>query len=452
MTRLFGTDGVRGIANTQLSCELVYRMGQAGALELTNGAHAPRILIGRDTRVSGEMLLHALIAGICSVGAEAVDLGIIPTPGVAYLTRHYGADAAVVISASHNSFEYNGIKWFTGEGFKLSDEIEDRIELRITKKYDDSLLPTGLGIGKYSIEKNAQSDYLKFLNAHAKQNLSHLSIVVDSANGAASTFAPALFEKLGMKVHTIFASPDGSNINAKCGSQHPQCLQQAVIEKNADAGFAFDGDADRLVAVDEKGAIVNGDHIMALCALEMKKQNQLKENTLVTTVMSNLGMKNSMIEAGITVLETDVGDRYVLEAMREGGFNLGGEQSGHMIFLDENSTGDGMLGALHVLDIMAKNQKSLATLTNNIPIYPQVLVNVQVPNEHKYAFRELPVVSEKISTVAKQFGNRGRILVRASGTEPLIRIMLEGEDEKLIRDEALAIATLLETHCEGLVR
>ena len=451
MARLFGTDGVRGVANRELTGELAFKLGQAGAQVLTSAVHRPRILIGRDTRISGEMLLYALAAGICSAGAEAVDVGVIPTPGIAYLTRTHDADAGVVISASHNSFEFNGIKWFNGEGFKLSDALEDEIEALIRSDAPQAL-PTGEKVGRMVEAARSAQEYMDFLVGAEQIDLSGLKIALDCANGAASPVAAAVFERLGATVLAYFDDPDGSNINANCGSTHPKRLQQLVVEQGADVGLAFDGDADRLIAVDEHGVLVDGDRIMTICAMDMKERGVLKKNTLVATVMSNLGMIHTLQDAGIRVELTDVGDRYVLEKMQKEGYNLGGEQSGHLIFLDKNTTGDGMLSALELLSVMVRKKKKLSELSGSVRIYPQVLVNVQVPNEKKYLYKEEDAILRQIASTERKLEGKGRVLVRTSGTEPLVRIMLEGENEAMIEAEAIAIATLVAERFGGSIR
>lgn len=449
MGRLFGTDGVRGIANTELTCELAFRLGQAGAYVLANEVHSPRILIGRDTRISGEMLLNALIAGICSVGAEAVDTGVIPTPGIAYLVKQYHADAAVMISASHNSFEYNGIKWFNQHGFKLSDAIEDQIEQLV--KDGQIPLAKDSDIGRPVKAQNAQMDYLERLFLLAEEDLSEFSIVLDCANGASSAIAPALFNKLGAEVHVLFNNPDGFNINAKCGSTHPQRLQQMVVEKGADIGIAFDGDADRMIAVDEYGVVVDGDQILAICAKDMKARSILNKDAFVATVMSNLGLKVRMKDYGINVVSTNVGDRYVLEKMQKDGYNLGGEQSGHFIFLDKNSTGDGMLSAIELLSVMKRTGESLTALARDTEIFPQVLINVRINNKYKQEYEKNKQLMSKITEIEEKLGTMGRILVRASGTEPLIRVMIEGKDNDMIYKEALALSRMIAEEFEGQI-
>lgn len=451
MARLFGTDGVRGIANGDLGCELAFKIGQAGAQVLTSAVHRPRILIGRDTRISGEMLRYALTAGICSVGAEAVNVGIMPTPGIAHLVCAHRADAGVVISASHNSFEYNGIKWFNSEGFKLSDDIEDQIEAIVNGETNGISLPQGADIGYPAAVHNAVEEYISHLIEYSQVDLNGLNVVIDCANGAASPIAAELLRRLGATVYPYFNMPDGCNINSHCGSTHPQRLQQLVIEHGADIGIAFDGDADRLIAVDEFGVLVDGDKIMSICALDMKERGLLKNNTLVTTVMSNLGMKLCMRDAGIEVVETDVGDRYVLECMRDNGYNIGGEQSGHIIFLDKSTTGDGMLSALELMGVMTRTGSKLSHLTKAIKIFPQVLVNVRVDNGEKYLWKDDEQVKERILLTESALDGRGRVLVRTSGTEPLVRIMLEGENTAKIDSEAIAIAKLIADKWNGSI-
>ncbi|MDD3921063.1 MAG: phosphoglucosamine mutase [Eubacteriales bacterium] len=451
MGRLFGTDGVRGIANEFLTSELAMQIGAAGAYVLTSAVHSPRILIGSDTRKSGQMLGAALTAGICSVGGEAIQLRVIPTPALAYLVHLYDADAAVMISASHNPMEYNGIKWFDGTGRKLSDALEDRIE-SIIKNKEPLPHPTGDALGRVTRIKRAQQDYKEFLQSTATHRLEGLRIVLDCANGAASGIAKEVFEGLGAMVFSFSDEPDGYNINEQCGSTHPERLQQLVSEKMADVGLAFDGDADRLIATDERGNIVNGDKIMGICALYMKEQGLLKQDTLVLTVMSNIGLKVRMKRAGIRVEETTVGDRYVLERMLNKGFNLGGEQSGHMIFTDYLTTGDGMLSAIQLLNVMKGTGKRLSALANDIPIFPQVLANVRLAEEDKEPAMQDKEMWESIRAAEQKLGSDGRVLVRASGTEPLIRVMLEGKNEAELRELATNIAGKLEKNYHGKIR
>lgn len=451
MARMFGTDGVRGVANKDLSCELALKIGMAGAYVLTSAVHKPRILLGRDTRLSGDMLSAALAAGICSVGGDVIDVGVIPTPAMAYLARAYEADAAVMVSASHNTMEYNGIKWFDGRGFKLSDSLEDEIE-KLIRDGMSFELPTGEDIGHVIIAKRAAHEYKEFLKSAANGSFEGITVMLDCANGAASELAYSVFSELGARVYPRADEPDGININFKCGSTHPERLQELVAESDADAGFAFDGDADRVIATDERGNIVDGDRIMGICARAMKDEGRLKKDTLVLTVMSNLGLKKRMAELGIKIAETKVGDRYVLEEMLQNGYSIGGEQSGHVIFLDNNTTGDGMLTAIQVLNVMKATGKKMSALANDIPIYPQVLVNVIVDNAVKQQAVQDDELLRRIAEVEEKLGDSGRVLVRASGTEPMIRVMLEGEDAEEISEHAIYIVKALEQRYNGRIR
>ena len=451
MSRLFGTDGVRGIANAELSCELAMKIGAAGAYVLTSDVHNPRILVGQDTRQSGDMLACALSAGICSIGGDVINVGVIPTPAMAYLARLYSADAAVMISASHNTMEYNGIKWFDGSGYKLSDELEDRIEA-IIKSNEPMEKPTGSEVGNCLAAPRAVEKYKEFLKSSATESFEGMTVVLDCANGSASGIAADVFKELGAKVISWADEPDGCNINDLCGSTHPDSLQELMTERMADAGFAFDGDADRVIAADEMGNIVDGDRIMGICAKEMKAEGKLKDNTLVVTVLSNLGLKLRMKELGINVVETAVGDRYIIERMRQKGYTLGGEQSGHIIFYDKNTTGDGMLSAIQVMNILAKTKKRFSVLADEVPILPQVMVNVIVKPEDKAAALEDADMKAAIADVEKRLEGEGRVLVRASGTEPLIRIMLEGKSEEQINPLAISIARILERKYGGRIK
>ncbi|HOB19871.1 MAG TPA: phosphoglucosamine mutase [Candidatus Atribacteria bacterium] len=444
MGRLFGTDGVRGLANRELTCDLAYKLGQAGAYVLTGEKHKPRILIGRDTRISGDMLEAALAAGICSVGADAIVVGVLPTPAIAYLARHYGADAGAVISASHNPMEYNGIKFFNSQGYKLPDELENRIEDIILDKAEELPLSEGADLGRIVRIDDAVDEYVEFLKSTIEGDLKGFRIALDCANGAAYEAAPRLFEALGAEVHTISNEPNGVNINAGCGSTHPEKLQEFVKELGADVGLAFDGDADRLIAVDEKGEIVDGDQIMVMCALCMSERGVLKDNTVVTTVMSNLGLDLALKKAGLTSVKTKVGDRYVLEKMLDGGFSIGGEQSGHIIFLDHNTTGDGLLTALQMLGVMKRSGDKLSKLAAQMKKYPQVLVNARVSEQKKHSYADDPVIREEIGKIESRFKDEGRVLIRPSGTEPLVRVMIEGADQKEIEEYAVKLARLIE--------
>ncbi len=451
MARLFGTDGVRGIANRDLSCELAYQIGAVGAFVLTNEVHSPRILIGMDTRKSGPMLGAALSAGICSVGGDVLDVGVLPSPAMAYLVRLYEADAAVMISASHNPMEFNGIKWFDKNGFKLSDEMEDRIE-SIISSGEPIPHPEGRDVGRIISAVRARKDYCDYLVEQSEFRFEGLRIVLDCANGASSFIAKEVFERLGAEVIAKSCAPDGININDHCGSTHPERLQEMVVNYGADLGFAFDGDADRLISCDEYGNIVDGDQAMGILALSMHAHGTLVKNTLVLTVMSNLGLKNALKEAGINIVETKVGDRYVLENMLQNGYSIGGEQSGHIILLNKNTTGDGMMSAISMLGVVAETKKRLSKLASRIPQYPQVLVNVTVENEQKasaLADEELQSTTKEIET---HLGSNGRVLIRASGTEPLMRIMLEGQDEQEILDLALKLAHIVVRNHNGKIR
>ncbi len=445
MGRLFGTDGVRGIANEKLSCKLAFELGRAGAYVLSSEVHKARILIGKDTRISGDMFEAALIAGICSVGAEAVVAGVIPTSGVSYLTRDYEADAGIVISASHNAAEYNGIKFFSSEGRKLPDEIENRIESIILDESEEILPKTGTEVGRRVSAANALAEYKEFLLSTTDTNLRGLKIVLDCAHGAASVVAPRAFRELGAEVVPYYNTPDGTNINDNCGSTYPEKLTQLVAELGADMGFAFDGDADRLIAVDEHGIVVDGDQIMAICAIDLKNRGLLKNNTLVCTVMSNLGLDIAMKDNGIRTVKTKVGDRYVLEEMISGGYSLGGEQSGHIIFLDKITTGDGILTGIQLASVIMRSAKPLSKLADVVSIFPQVLVNAHVKDEYKDHIMEDLEVKKRIKSLEKQFHGRGRVLIRPSGTEPLVRVMIEGENKKEIERQAVEMVTLIES-------
>lgn len=445
MGRLFGTDGVRGIANLDLSAELAYRLGQAGAYVLTaETKHIPKILVGMDTRISGQMLEAALVAGICSVGAEAICLGVIPTSAVAYLTRYYKADAGVVISASHNPFEFNGIKFFNSSGYKLPDAIEDKIEAIIKENCENLPKPTGSAIGTRSMKYTALDDYISFVSSSIDCDLSGLKIAVDCANGAAYKAAPMALRRLGAEVCVINDKPDGININKDCGSTHMDALQKFVLECGADVGVSFDGDADRMLAVDEKGNIVDGDQIMAITGLELKKKGKLNKNTIVVTVMTNMGFDIMARKEGINVAKTKVGDRYVLEEMLEKGYSLGGEQSGHVIFLEHNTTGDGLLTALQLLSIVKTSGIKLSELASIMQPLPQVLVNAKVDNGKKSDYMKDEIIAGMCRKLEEEFDGEGRVLIRPSGTEPLIRVMIEGKDQQYITEKAKMLAKVIE--------
>ena len=445
MGKLFGTDGIRGIANKELTAELAFRTGQSGAYVLTkNTSKHPKILIGKDTRKSGDMLEAALTAGLCSMGANVIPLGIIPTPAVAYLTRLYKADAGVVISASHNPCEYNGIKFFNGDGYKLSDSIEDEIEKYITGEKEIGELPTHGAIGYISKNHNAIDDYVAFACSTVDCRLDGLKVAVDCANGASYQTAFRALNELGADVEAIHNTPDGVNINRQCGSTHIESLQAYVTSIGADVGVAFDGDADRLLAVDEKGKLIDGDQIMAICANHMKSEGKLKQNTLVATVMSNLGLFIAGEKMDINIPRTKVGDRYVLEEMLANGYNIGGEQSGHIIFLDHNTTGDGLVSALQFLSVLKKTGMKASEAASIVTVMPQVLINAKVKIENKDKYMKNKEIASACKALEKEFAGEGRVLIRPSGTEPLVRVMIEGKDIEYITKKAKELASMIE--------
>lgn len=447
MSRMFGTDGVRGIANKDLTAELAYKLGRAGAFVLTEGAHKPTIVVGMDTRISGDMLESALVAGICSVGAHAVCVGVVPTPAVAYLTRLYNADAGVVISASHNPVEYNGIKFFNKDGYKLPDEVEDRIEDVIKNGLSQVPSPTGEDLGKREFREDAARDYIEFLKSTIDIDFKGLKIALDCAEGASYYIAPKVFAELGAKVHVIHNNPNGKNINKNCGSTHIEELRNFTVREGCDIGFAFDGDADRCLAVDEKGNVVNGDFLMTICAKHLKEKGKLNKNTLVVTVMSNMGLDIACKREKINTVKTKVGDRYVLEEMLKGDYKLGGEQSGHIIFLEYNTTGDGILTALQVASILKKENRAFSEIASIMHELPQVLVNAKVSNDKKNLYKNDEVILSEIQKLEKALDGCGRVLIRPSGTEPLVRVMLEGENQKEIEKMAIDLAHLIEERC-----
>lgn len=445
MSRMFGTDGVRGIANSELTPELAFQLGKAGALVLTKGTHKPKILVAKDTRISGDLLESALVSGMLSVGAEAVLLGVVPTPAVAYLVREYGADAGVMISASHNPVEFNGIKFFNREGFKLSDALEDEIQKIIEEDFDGIHVLIGGDIGHVSHAENATRDYVEFAAKTLEGDLTGMKIALDCANGASYKSAVDTFEKLGAKVHVIHNEPNGININEHCGSTHPEDLMKFVVENQCDLGLAFDGDSDRCLAVDEKGNLVNGDFIILVAGLYLKEMGKLKDDTIVVTVMSNLGLMLAAKELGLNVAITAVGDRYVLENIMENDYSIGGEQSGHVIFKDFNTTGDGIVTGVQLAGIVKNRGKSLSELASIMKELPQVLVNVKIPNEMKKIHETDEEVKSLIRSVEEKLEGKGRVLIRPSGTEPLVRIMLEGEDLEEITEAAENIADLIKS-------
>lgn len=428
MGKYFGTDGVRGIANTELTPELAFKLGRAGGFSLARDVQRPKVLVGRDTRISGEMLESALIAGLLSIGAEVMRLGILSTPGVAYLTKAMGAQAGIMISASHNPVEDNGIKFFGTDGFKLNDDQEAEIEALL----EDSTTiprPTGADVGIVSDYFEGSQKYLHFLKQTVEEeDFSGLRIALDCAHGATSALAPHLFADLEADITTIGTNPNGVNINDGVGSTHPDALSNHVKAQGADIGLSFDGDGDRLIAIDENGDIVDGDQIMYICANYLNNEGQLNQHTLVTTVMSNIGLYKALEAAGIETKKTAVGDRYVMEEMRKNGYTLGGEQSGHIIFLNHTTTGDGMLSALQLVNIMKATGKKLSELAGEVTTFPQKLVNIKVTDKHKVT--ENPKVAETIQEAEAALGSNGRILVRPSGTESLVRIMAEAPTEE----------------------
>ena len=443
MGKLFGTDGVRGVAGEDLSCELAMKIGRGAAAVLTaNTGHKPRILIGKDTRISGDMLECALAAGLCSVGADVELLGVVPTPAVAYLVGKYGADAGVVISASHNPMEFNGIKIFSGDGYKLPDQVEHQIEAYVLGE-KELVLRTGGEVGRVTRREDAVADYVDDLAEHIGADLTGLNIAIDCANGASAVVAPLLFPRLGAKCTFLGAEPDGCNINAGCGSTHLDKLAAFVKEGGYDCGIAFDGDADRCLACDEKGAEMDGDKIIALLACDMKARGRLDGNTAVVTVMSNLGFMQYMQRQGIETARTAVGDRYVLEEMRAQGYALGGEQSGHVILLHHSTTGDGELTAGKLLKLLAASKCPMSELNGVYEKFPQVMINLVANAQQKAAYRDDEYIAGFIESQQQNLMGMGRVLVRMSGTEPKIRVMVEGKDLAAIEASAQRIADMI---------
>jgi len=444
MKKLFGTDGVRGIANVDpLTTEMVMQIGRAAAFIFKGDKRRHRIIIGKDTRLSGYMIENALVAGICSMGVDVMLVGPLPTPGIAFITSSMRADAGVVISASHNPYQDNGIKFFSRDGFKLPDEMELKIEELVFSDKLDNLRPTATEVGKAYRIDDAIGRYIVFLKHTFPRDLDlqGLKIVLDCANGAAYKVAPAVLTELGAEIIPLGVTPNGTNINAGCGSLHPEVMAAAVREHKAHLGIALDGDADRVIFVDDNGDEVDGDHIMAICATEMLKTGTLAQNTLVTTVMSNVGLGTALKRAGGKMVRTAVGDRYVVEEMRANGYNFGGEQSGHMIFLDLNTTGDGMVSALQLLAILQRSGKPLSELAQVMTACPQVLLNVAVTN--RMPVDDIPGLSDAVAKIEKELGDNGRVLLRYSGTEPLLRVMVEGEDQVKIDTYAKELAELI---------
>lgn len=451
MSQLFGTDGIRDIANEKLSPLLAFKSGRAGAYVLTRESNKERlrVVVGRDTRISGTMLQHALAAGICSAGVDVLDVGVMPTPAIAYLTRALSADAGVVISASHNPVEYNGIKFFSKDGFKLPDKVEEEIEEFLL--YPDGSLnlsgddgipsPTGAGVGSDTLVPNAEDLYVEFVKSTVDMDLSGLRVLVDCANGSASRTTPRALRELGADVIEISNNPDGLNINVDCGSTHPASACRAVVEHGADLGFTHDGDADRVLAIDREGRIVDGDKIMAICGINMMKTGKLVHNTVVATVYSNLGLTGALEQHGGKVIMTKAGDRYVLEEMLKSGYTLGGEQSGHIIFLEHNTTGDGLIAALQLLSVMRSTGATLEELTSEFETYPQVLKAVRVASKDHYEGNQR--ILDSVAQQEARLCGDGRVLVRPSGTEPVIRVMVEGRDQDLIEDIATKLCKVI---------
>lgn len=445
MPRLFGTDGVRGVAGTELTAKLAFELGQAGAAVLAkHEKHNPKVIIGRDTRVSGDMLSAALAAGICSVGAEAIDAGVLPTPAIAYLTKKYAADAGAVISASHNSAEFNGIKFFNKNGYKLDDNTENEIEGVIRGSISAPPLASGVSTGRCTLAPCAAADYISFAAQTCETDISGMRVALDCANGAGYKTGPMALSRLGADVLVIHNEPNGVNINEGCGSTNLSKLREFTLQNRCEIGLAFDGDADRLLAVDERGNEVDGDKIMAICALDMKTRGKLEKNTLVATVMSNLGLFLMGGEQGINILKTKVGDRYVLEEMMRGGYSIGGEQSGHIIFPRFSLAGDGLITAIQLLGVVKRSGRTLSSLGKIMNIMPQVLYNARVKAENKHAYAEDLEIAAEIKRLELLFADAGRVLIRPSGTEPLVRVMLEGADRAQLEREAGALGALIE--------
>jgi phosphoglucosamine mutase len=449
MRKLFGTDGVRGVANLEpMTSETAMKLGRAAAHLFKRRSGRHQIVIGKDTRLSGYMLESALTSGICSMGVDVLLVGPLPTPAIAFLTRSLRADAGVMISASHNAYQDNGIKFFASDGSKLPDDLELRIEDLITSNEIEHLRPTADEVGKAFRIDDAEGRYIEFVKRSLPRQLDFqgLRVVVDCANGAAYKVAPKVLRELGATVWVIGDKPDGTNINAKCGAVDPQCLQEAVVEHEAHIGIAHDGDADRSVFVCEQGRVIDGDHAIAALALDLHQCGQLKRHTLVGTVMSNFGLELAMAKAGIKLVRTPVGDRYILERMTAEGYNLGGEQSGHLIFLDHNTTGDGLISALQVLSLMKRTGRPLSDLARCMTAVPQVLLGV--PVKQKPDLSTLPDVQSAIKAAEVKLNGTGRVLVRYSGTEPLLRIMVEGEQDAMIRSVADDLVGVVRT-CLG---
>ena len=450
MRKYFGTDGIRRIANSELTPELVYKVAKAGAYVLAkHTSHSPTIFIGRDTRISGTLIEAAMTAGFLSYGANVKKLGVIPTPGVAYLTKRYKADASVVISASHNTYEFNGIKYFSNKGMKIADSLEEEIEEVMESGKLDELTAINDKIGMAEDRQDLLEEYIYFFRKNFEEDFENLdkenfTVAIDTANGATSIVADKVFTKLGIKHYIINNTPNGININENCGSTHIEGLRKFVVENKCNLGIAYDGDGDRCLAINEKGKIIDGDTIMAIFSAYLKENNKLSKNTLVATVMSNLGLKKYAEKNNVHFEETKVGDRYVLENMLANGYNLGGEQSGHIILLDYNPTGDGILTSLMLIKVILEKGVAASELCDIIKIYPQVLINAKVAADKKYDFEEDPEIKKEIEKLKLEFSGNGRVLIRPSGTEPLVRVMIEGENQGYIKAKAENLAKLIE--------
>ena len=448
MGRLFGTDGIRGIANSFLTCELALKVGRAAGSVLSDGSRRRLLFcVGSDTRISSDMLSFSIASGLCSVGADVIILGVVPTPAVAYLVGKYKADAGIMISASHNPAEYNGIKIFSGDGYKIPDALEEQIESLVLDGEEQAL--SGTDIGKVTYASNAVKDYVDHLKSTVMNSLEGLNIAVDCANGSASVSAERLFTELGANADILHSRPDGININCDCGSTHIERLREYVLNNKLDAGVTYDGDADRCICVDDRGNIVDGDFILAICAKDMKERGKLAKNTVVGTVMTNMGFGRFCKDNGISFVATKVGDRFVLEEMLQEDYNFGGEQSGHVIFSDFASTGDGQLTSIQLLSLVKRSGSKLSELAEVMKRYPQSIINVEVSKEGKLAFYTDPQIKAAIESAKKQFGEAGRIVVRPSGTEPLIRIMTEGEDRALTENVAKSVSEIIKERLGG---
>lgn len=444
MGKLFGTDGVRGIANKDLSSELSYKLGRIGGFFLTKGKKRPKMVVGMDTRISGDMLEGALSAGLNSAGIDVLYLGVLPTPAVACLIKILDADGGVMISASHNPVEYNGIKFFNEDGYKLTDEMENSIEEYILNDLDIDYIPVSGEVGRKIRIENPVRKYMEFLKETIDVDFTGLKVAVDCGNGAVYKAAPELLNELGAQVYVMHNDPNGININVNCGSTNTAEIEKLVLETGADVGLSFDGDADRLIAADENGNIVDGDHILAICGMHMKEKGKLKSNTVVGTVMTNMGLDVCLKENNIDIVKTKVGDRYVLEEMIKGHHSIGGEQSGHIIFLDHNTTGDGLLTAIQILSVVKEKHTKLSKLASVMKVMPQVLVNATVDKDKKNGYLEDLVIKNKINEIEKHFHGNGRVLIRPSGTEPLVRVMIEGQDQSELDHYARELADLIE--------